>query len=211
MNIVGIGKLGLMIKGNSLQKSGLYLLINAVRQLSLSNTRLESIRDAQRKGLKVMKEQLPTNEGTVGADSWYSVDTSAIDQRLPTVEVFKQLYDGIPFEELPIVHVKATYNNTLITVTDYKFNLITYTSCRMEGFKNARKKTTIAGQTTGVAAGQRLLRRGIRTVRVIVRGLGPGRMTSVKGMAAAGVQIVSVSDYTPIGELGPRPRKIRRV
>uniref|UniRef100_A0A914RES4 Ribosomal protein S11 n=1 Tax=Parascaris equorum TaxID=6256 RepID=A0A914RES4_PAREQ len=91
------------------------------------------------------------------------------------------------------------------------YKILTYTSCRLEGFKNARKKTTIAGQTTGVAAGQRLVRRGIRTVRVQVKGLGPGRMTCVKGLTAAGVHVISITDNTPLPELGPRPRKIRRV
>lgn len=92
-----------------------------------------------------------------------------------------------------------------------QYKAVTYTSCRLEGFKHARKKTTIAGQTTGVAAGQRLLRRGINAVRVLIKGIGPGRMTSVKGIASAGVNVVSITDRTLIKELGPRPRKIRRV
>lgn len=86
-----------------------------------------------------------------------------------------------------------------------------YTSCRLEGFKNARKKTSIAGQTTGVAAGQRLLRRGVNAIRIVVKGIGPGRMTSVQGLATAGVNVISITDNTPLIELGPRPRKIRRV
>lgn len=86
-----------------------------------------------------------------------------------------------------------------------------YTSCRLEGFKNARKKTIIAGQTTGVAAGQKLLRRGIDTVRVVVKGIGPGRMSSVNGIASTGVNIITISDRTQLKELGPRPHKMRRV
>uniref|UniRef100_A0A914UWK0 Ribosomal protein S11 n=1 Tax=Plectus sambesii TaxID=2011161 RepID=A0A914UWK0_9BILA len=78
----------------------------------------------------------------------------------------KENFDGIPYEDLPIVHIKASKNNTIITVTDAKYQHVTYTSCKKEGFKNARKKTTIAGQTVGVAAGMRMLRRGIKTVRV---------------------------------------------
>ncbi|EJW71948.1 30S ribosomal protein S11 [Wuchereria bancrofti] len=94
---------------------------------------------------------------------------------------------------------------------ELQYNIITYTSCRLEGFKNARKKTNIAGQTTGVAAGQRLIRRGIRTVRVLIRGLGPGRMTSIQGMATAGVKIVSITEQSALPELGPRPKKIPRI
>ncbi|KHJ78079.1 ribosomal protein S11 [Oesophagostomum dentatum] len=104
----------------------------------------------------------------------------------------KTEFDGIPYCDLPIVYIKATKNNTLVTVMDKKNHVITYTSCRLEGFKHARKKTTIAGQTTGVAAGQRLVRRGVRTVRVQVKGLGPGRMTCVKGLTVAGVKVVTV-------------------
>lgn len=76
---------------------------------------------------------------------------------------------------------------------------------------HARKKTIIAGQTTGVAAGQKLLRRGVQTVRIVLRGIGPGRMSSVKGIATAGVQVISISDRSWLPELGPRPRKARRV
>jgi small subunit ribosomal protein S11 len=80
-----------------------------------------------------------------------------------------------------------------------------------EGFKNAKKKSAIAGQTVGIAAGQRLLRRGLRTVRVRVRGFGPGRANAIKGLTNAGVHVVSITDFTPIKEIGPRPRKARRI
>ncbi|KAK0413410.1 hypothetical protein QR680_006787 [Steinernema hermaphroditum] len=181
------------------------------RFISCSSTLGDSLRDNHRQGVKLHKSQLDVAEGTIGAESWISVDTSNIDRHLPTPEVFKQQFNGIAYEELPIVYINATKNNTLVQVTDHKFNIITYTSCRLEGFKNARKKTNIAGQTTGVAAGQRLVRRGIRTVRVVVKGVGPGRMTCVKGLTVAGVDVVSITDHTPLKELGPRPRKIRRV
>uniref|UniRef100_A0A914WGP3 Ribosomal protein S11 n=1 Tax=Plectus sambesii TaxID=2011161 RepID=A0A914WGP3_9BILA len=88
---------------------------------------------------------------------------------------------------------------------------VTYTSCKKEGFKNARKKTTIAGQTVGVAAGMRMLRRGIKTVRVKVGGLGPGRLSSVKGLTVAGVNVVSITDFTLLPELGPRPKAKRSI
>ncbi|KAL6741997.1 hypothetical protein Aduo_015198 [Ancylostoma duodenale] len=150
-------------------------------------------------------------EGTAGAGRFTAVSLHGIESRLPTAETMKTEFDGIPYCDLPIVYIKATKNNTLVTVMDKKNHVIIYTSCRLEGFKHARKKTTIAGQTTGVAAGQRLVRRGVRTVRVQVKGLGPGRMTCVKGLTVAGVRVVSITDHTPLKELGPRPRKIRRV
>ncbi|KAK0413408.1 hypothetical protein QR680_006785 [Steinernema hermaphroditum] len=190
-----------------------YSAVTASRKrfISYSPILADSLRDNHRQGVKLARSQMATAEGTVGADSWIAVDTSNIDRHLPTPEIFKQQFNGIAYEELPIVYINASKNNTLVQVTDHKFNIITYTSCRLEGFKNARKKTNIAGQTTGVAAGQRLVRRGIRTVRVVVKGVGPGRMTCVKGLTVAGVEVVSITDHTPLKELGPRPRKIRRV
>uniref|UniRef100_A0AAF5PT76 Ribosomal protein S11 n=1 Tax=Wuchereria bancrofti TaxID=6293 RepID=A0AAF5PT76_WUCBA len=179
--------------------------------LSFSSTHPKSIKEVSRVGVDKKEMERPIAEGTVGGSGWIPVSLTNFYDRLPTVEIFKQQFDGIPFEELPIVHVKASRNNTLITVTDHKYNIITYTSCRLEGFKNARKKTNIAGQTTGVAAGQRLIRRGIRTVRVLIRGLGPGRMTSIQGMATAGVKIVSITEQSALPELGPRPKKIPRI
>ncbi|KAK6108729.1 Ribosomal protein S11 family protein [Brugia pahangi] len=179
--------------------------------LSFSSAHRKSIKEVSRVGVDKKEMETPIAEGTVGGSGWVPVSLTNFHDRLPTVEIFKQQFDGIPFEELPIVHVKASRNNTLVTVTDHKYNIITYTSCRLEGFKNARKKTNIAGQTTGVAAGQRLIRRGIRTVRVLVRGLGPGRMTSIQGMATAGVKIVSITEQSALPELGPRPRKIPRI
>uniref|UniRef100_A0A1I7VSJ5 28S ribosomal protein S11, mitochondrial n=1 Tax=Loa loa TaxID=7209 RepID=A0A1I7VSJ5_LOALO len=162
------------------------------RCLSLSPNHPKSIKEVSRVGIDKKEMERPLTEGTVGGSGWVPVSLLNFYNRLPTVEIFKQHFDGIPFEELPIVHVKASRNNTLITVTDHKYNIITYTSCRLEGFKNARKKTNIAGQTTGVAAGQRLIRRGIRTVRVLIRGLGPGRMTSIQDKKSVSISLTSV-------------------
>ncbi|CAD5232247.1 unnamed protein product [Bursaphelenchus xylophilus] len=173
------------------------------------SVRYKSIRDEHRSGLP--KTGDPLMDGTVGTESYAAVNVKGYERRLPTSETLKQKFFGVPFTELPMVYIKSTRNNTLIQVTDHKYNVITYTSCRLEGFKNARKKTTIAGQTTGVAAGQRLLRRGINAVRVLVKGIGPGRMSSVKGIASTGVNVVSITDRTLLPEIGPRPKKIRRV
>ncbi|XGW02875.1 hypothetical protein V3C99_014701 [Haemonchus contortus] len=187
------------------------LSVIQARPLSISSTLLDSIRDAHRAGTKVVGASQEVMEGTAGASRLTAVNLQGLESRLPTAETLKTEFDGIPYCDLPIVYIKATKNNTLVTVMDKKNHVIIYTSCRLEGFKHARKKTTIAGQTTGVAAGQRLVRRGVRTVRVQVKGLGPGRMTCVKGLTVAGVHVVSITDHTPLKELGPRPRKIRRV
>ncbi|ETN82131.1 ribosomal protein S11 [Necator americanus] len=181
------------------------------RPLMISTALHDSIRDAHRAGTKVSGAAKEVMEGTAGAGRFTTVSMHGIESRFPTAETMKTEFDGIPYCDLPIVYIKATKNNTLVTVMDKNNHVIIYTSCRLEGFKHARKKTTIAGQTTGVAAGQRLVRRGVRAVRVQVKGLGPGRMTCVKGLTVSGVQVVSITDHTALKELGPRPRKIRRV
>uniref|UniRef100_A0AC34GF36 Ribosomal protein S11 n=2 Tax=Panagrolaimus sp. ES5 TaxID=591445 RepID=A0AC34GF36_9BILA len=187
------------------------LLIISAASIHLSSVLPRSIRDVHKSGTKFMEGEVNSFEGTHGAQSYVAVNTQNVNRYLPLPETMKKEFNGIPFNELPILYIKATKNNTLIHATDAKYKAIMYTSCRLEGFKNARKKTSIAGQTTGIAAGQRLLRRGINTIRVCVKGIGPGRMTAVQGLASAGVNVVSITDRTPLCELGPRPRKIRRV
>ncbi|VDP08260.1 unnamed protein product [Soboliphyme baturini] len=116
-------------------------------------------------------------------------------QAFPTIETLKQTFYGIPFEDIPICYMKCSKNNTLITIADAKGKPILYTSCSVEGFKNSVKA----------------MRRGIKTVRIMVKGLGPGRMSAIKGMATGGLNIVSITDNTILPELGPRPRKERKV
>ncbi|CAD5224356.1 unnamed protein product [Bursaphelenchus okinawaensis] len=181
-------------------------LLTSLTQSSCVAVRMKSV--DHRAGVPKTDTQM---DGTVGTESYIPVNVKGYERRLPTSETLRQKFFGVPFMELPMVFIKSTRNNTLISVFDHKLKSITYTSCRLEGFKNARKKTTIAGQTTGVAAGQRLLRRGINAVRVLVKGIGPGRMASVKGIASTGVNVVSITDRTLLPEVGPRPRKIRRI
>ncbi|GMR56675.1 hypothetical protein PMAYCL1PPCAC_26870, partial [Pristionchus mayeri] len=195
---------------STMTSSKMTMMTPMMRCLSTTTPLSDSIRDGHRQGTRITDANKEVMEGTTGSRN-IAVSLGNLADRLPTAATLKQLFDGTPYCELPTVYIKATKNNTLMSVIDHKNNVLTYTSCRLEGFKNARKKTTIAGQTTGVAAGQRLMRRGIRTVKVQVRGLGPGRMTSVKGLAVAGINVVSITDHTPLPELGPRPRKIRRI
>uniref|UniRef100_A0A915B482 Uncharacterized protein n=1 Tax=Parascaris univalens TaxID=6257 RepID=A0A915B482_PARUN len=107
-----------------------------LRYIRTSTILCDSIRDAQRAGVKITRFEQTALEGTAGAiDTLISVDTSNLDQRLPTPETMKQLFNGVRFDELPIVYIKASKNNTLVTVTDHKYKILTYTSCRLEGFK----------------------------------------------------------------------------
>ncbi|OCT89749.1 mitochondrial ribosomal protein S11 L homeolog isoform X1 [Xenopus laevis] len=115
------------------------------------------------------------------------------------------------FEEIPIAHVKATYNNTHIQVTSYENQSLVRTSCGTEGFKNAKKSTSVAAQTAGISAAAKAIGKGVSHVRVVVKGLGPGRLSAIKGLTMGGLEVISITDDTPIPHNGCRPRKARRM
>ncbi|XP_028922442.1 28S ribosomal protein S11, mitochondrial isoform X1 [Ornithorhynchus anatinus] len=120
-------------------------------------------------------------------------------------------WGGRTFEDVPIAHVKATYNNTHIQVVSSKNQPLARTSCGTEGFKNARKATGIAAQTAGIAAAAKATVKGVTHVRVVVKGLGPGRLSAIKGLTMGGLQVISITDNTPVPHNGCRPRKARRL
>ncbi|CAN9506827.1 unnamed protein product [Ophioblennius macclurei] len=120
-------------------------------------------------------------------------------------------WGGKKFEDLPIVHIKATYNNTHIQLTDSKGTPLVRTSCGTEGFKNIKKSTPIAAQTAGISAGSKATVKGVTFVRVVVKGLGPGRLSAIKGLTMGGLEVVSITDNTPVPHNGCRPRKARRM
>lgn len=120
-------------------------------------------------------------------------------------------WDSKKFEELPIAHIKATYNNTHIHVTDCLGQYMIRTSCGSEGFKNVKKSTPIAAQTAGISAAAKARAKGVTYVRVLVKGLGPGRLSAIKGLTMGGLEVVSITDNTPVPHNGCRPRKARRM
>ncbi|XP_078140753.1 small ribosomal subunit protein uS11m isoform X1 [Centroberyx gerrardi] len=120
-------------------------------------------------------------------------------------------WGGKKFEELPIVHIKATYNNTHIQVTDSAGLSMVRTSCGTEGFKNVKKATPIAAQTAGISAAAKATAKGVTYIRVLVKGLGPGRLSAIKGLTMGGLEVVSITDNTPVPHNGCRPRKARRM
>ncbi|XP_056134188.1 28S ribosomal protein S11, mitochondrial [Lampris incognitus] len=120
-------------------------------------------------------------------------------------------WGGQKFEELPIVYIKATYNNTHVQVTDSVGKSMVRTSCGTEGFKNIKKSTPIAAQTAGIAAATKSTVKGVKYVRVMVKGLGPGRLSAIKGLTMGGLDVVSITDNTPVPHNGCRPRKARRL
>ncbi|XP_051506590.1 28S ribosomal protein S11, mitochondrial [Myxocyprinus asiaticus] len=120
-------------------------------------------------------------------------------------------WDSKKFEELPIAHIKATYNNTHIQVTDSVGQYMVRTSCGSEGFKNVKKSTPVAAQTAGISAAAKARAKGVTYVRVLVKGLGPGRLSAIKGLTMGGLEVVSITDNTPVPHNGCRPRKARRM
>lgn len=120
-------------------------------------------------------------------------------------------WEGKKFEELPIAHIKATYNNTHIQLTDSVGQSMVRTSCGTEGFKNIKKSTPVAAQTAGISAAAKAKAKGVTFVRVVIKGLGPGRQSAIKGLTMGGLEVVSITDDTPVPHNGCRPRKARRM
>ncbi|XP_068430712.1 small ribosomal subunit protein uS11m [Clinocottus analis] len=119
-------------------------------------------------------------------------------------------WGGKKFEELPIAHIKATYNNTHIQLTETTGHSLVRTSCGTEGFKNIKKSTPIAAQTAAISAAAKAIAKGVTFVRVVVKGIGPGRLSAIKGLTMGGLEVVSITDNTPVPHNGCRPRKARR-
>ena len=110
-----------------------------------------------------------------------------------------------------VAHIKSTFNNTIVTITDMKGNVISWSSAGGMGFKGARKSTPYAAQTTSEAAAKKAMEHGLRQVEVNVKGPGVGRESAIRALQAAGLRITIIRDVTPIPHNGCRPSKRRRV
>lgn len=110
-----------------------------------------------------------------------------------------------------IVYVNATFNNTLVSVTDESGNVISWSTSGMMGFKGSRKSTPYAAQIAAEDAAKKAQEHGMKNVRVIVKGPGSGRETALRSLQSAGFNISSVRDVTPVPHNGVRSRKRRRV
>lgn len=108
-------------------------------------------------------------------------------------------------------YIKATFNNTIVTLTDPAGNVIAWSSAGAHGFKGSRKSTPYAAQVTAEAAARRAQEHGLRQVDVFVKGPGSGREMAVRSLQASGVMVMSITDTTPIPHNGCRPPKRRRV
>ena len=115
------------------------------------------------------------------------------------------------FGPLGVAHIKATFNNTIVTITDKNGNAVSWASAGKVGFKGSRKSTPFAAQTAAEASAKEALAQGIRKVEIQVKGPGVGREAAVRSIQAAGLEVTAIKDVTPIPHNGCRPPKRRRV
>ncbi len=108
-------------------------------------------------------------------------------------------------------HINASFNNTMITITDAQGNTIAWSSAGSQGFKGSRKSTPYAAQMAGEDAGKKAQEHGMKTLEVEVKGPGSGRESALRALQGVGFNITSIRDVTPIPHNGCRPRKRRRV
>jgi small subunit ribosomal protein S11 len=110
-----------------------------------------------------------------------------------------------------IAHIKTSFNNTIVTITDTDGSVVCWESAGSAGFKGSRKSTPFAAQVTADAAARKGMEHGLQKVEVYVKGPGSGRETAIRSLQAAGLEITSIKDVTPQAHNGCRPRKRRRV
>ncbi len=110
-----------------------------------------------------------------------------------------------------IAHIKATFNNTIVTITDTNGETLSWASAGTVGFKGSRKSTPYAAQMAAEAAGRRAMEHGMKRVDVFVKGPGSGRETAIRSLGAIGLEVGAISDVTPVPHNGCRPPKRRRV
>lgn len=110
-----------------------------------------------------------------------------------------------------VAHIKATFNNTIISLSDQYGNIISWASAGKIGFKGSRKSTPFAAQLAAEAAAKEAMELGLQRVEVLIKGPGAGRESAVRSLQAAGLEITAIKDVTPIPHNGCRPPKRRRV
>jgi small subunit ribosomal protein S11 len=110
-----------------------------------------------------------------------------------------------------VVHIQASFNNAIITITDLQGNVVSWASAGTLGFKGSRKGTPFAAQQAAVNCGQEAVKHGMKRVHVRVKGPGAGRESAIRALQSVGLEIKSIKDVTPIPHNGCRPPKRRRV
>lgn len=110
-----------------------------------------------------------------------------------------------------VAHIKSTFNNTMVTITDMQGNALSWASAGQLGFRGSRKSTPFAAQEAAETAAKKAIDQGLKTVEVYVKGPGSGRESAIRSLQAAGLEVTMIKDVTPIPHNGCRPPKRRRV
>ena len=113
--------------------------------------------------------------------------------------------------ELGVAHIQATFNNTIVSITDLSGNVISWSSAGAQGFKGSRKSTPFAAQVAAEKAAIKARDMGMKKLEVCIRGPGPGRESAIRALSNTGMEVTVIRDKTPIPHNGCRPRKRRRV
>jgi small subunit ribosomal protein S11 len=132
----------------------------------------------------------------------------ATDKKAAAVKKKKTKSKNVP---IGIAHIQATFNNTVVTITDPSGGVLSWSSSGCHGFKGSRKSTPFAAQVTAQKAAELAMDHGLRTASVVIRGPGSGRESALRALQTAGIAITSIRDLTPIPHNGCRPKKRRRV
>jgi small subunit ribosomal protein S11 len=126
-------------------------------------------------------------------------------------KTYKKAKKKIQVESNGVAHVKATFNNVIVTLTDTYGNTISWASSGKMGFKGSKKNTPFAAQLTAEAAAKEAMDAGLKKVEVLIKGVGSGRDAAVRSLNTTGLEITSIKDITPLPHNGCRPPKKRRV
>lgn len=163
---------------------------------------VEEIKEVKEKKEQKKKEPVAEKGAVANAPAQTAGETA------PAVKVKKKIKKNVA---VGVVHIQATFNNTIITVTDTKGNVLAWATSGGKGFKGSKKGTPFAAQLASETACKKAQDYGVRTVSVIVRGPGAGRESAVRAIAHTGIRVTSIRDLTPIPHNGCRPPKQRRV
>jgi small subunit ribosomal protein S11 len=159
-------------------------------------------RPAAKKAAKPKKEQAAP---AAGATENLSLSTDEVDKpKIVKAKGSKNVHSGV-------AHVLATFNNTVVTITDLKGNVIGWSSAGKVGFKGSRKSTAYAAQMVAQDASRQAMGHGLKEVEVLVKGPGAGRESAVRALQAIGLDLTVIRDVTPVPHNGCRPPKQRRV
>ena len=138
-------------------------------------------------------------------------EEEGIEKTVETKDVSVAAVSGKKRFDTGILHVQSTYNNTALILTDKKGNVIATASSGSLGFKGAKKGTPFAAAKVGETLGIKAQTLGIKEISVVVRGVGSGRESGIRGFISKGINITSIKDVTPVPHNGPKPKKPRRV